>query len=92
MSRAGFGDGALLRRTADEPPRACDGKELALHADMKKTKLRLSRQTIAVLVRSRLATAAGGKLTDPIETVPPEPRTNSISPCCASLYQVCPQA
>jgi hypothetical protein len=61
----------------------------------RKSKLRLSSQTLRILTGPALEHARGGGLPTIMTTIsdnppPPPPHTNSISPCCASLHQVCP--
>ena len=60
----------------------------------KNVKLRLSRQTVRILNSPELENAIGGDAIPvtipggPIGTRPA--KTGSISPCCASLWEVCP--
>lgn len=59
-----------------------------------KRKLRLTRQTIAILTGAQLDRIVGGfpTLTTIIGDSPPRPppRTGSIAPCCASNNSPCP--
>ena len=55
-------------------------------------KLQLSRQTIRILRTHDLEDANGGDIIvapGPGGAKPPK-HTNSIAPCCASLWEICP--